>query len=229
MKKKAFTLAEILIVVTLVGVIAVLVIRNSTYLVNRTANGKMTYSAYSMLKRAVGSIIATEETGQILPSTLCTKLSDLLNPEGDVNCALIATDYTEFGKATPNFTLKNGMKFYNLGNVAADGVYTVYIDIDGNYRKGIYDDDVQKFIINVNGEVLPDKSSKAANDINYLSAGYKYYDETNAKWVWVKTVATFKDAICSSGISLQNSNYCSGEGKDTNCTLNQCEFILHKN
>ena len=73
MKKKAFTLAEILIVVTLVGVIAVLVIRNSTYLVNRTANGKMTYSAYSMLKRAVGSIIATEETGQIQPNTLCTK------------------------------------------------------------------------------------------------------------------------------------------------------------
>lgn len=224
MKKNAFSLIEVLIAVTVFGIIASVVLVNTHAVINKTANSKLTYTAYTALRKGVGDYIA--EKGQITsPSELCQALTESMNPIGDVDCTKDLTAPAGFFDVNVNFKLGNGMKFYNFGKLLSvdDEYFVVYVDIDGKNRHGVLNEDIVPFIINRYGEVLAD--GIAATDKNYLTAGYKYFNETSSTWLWAQKSLTFKDAICKSGLKLHTTTYCpTGSVDAVNCSSIPCEF-----
>ncbi|MBR1754578.1 type II secretion system protein [bacterium] len=107
--------------------------------------------------------------------------------------------------------------------------YIIYVDIDGERRNGTLDDDVVTFLVNMFGEVLP--SGVAADDVKYLSAGYKYLRTQNgiSSWYWAGNELSFRNAICKSGIQIQAKNYCTSVPKDALlCGQIPCRLVINK-
>lgn len=140
-RKFAFTLAELMVILSVIAIITVASIKisksRSDYAVNFQS-----YAAYSNLVIAVNELISEgnlvwsdSESKPILSSTspkslpevgndtahalgLCNRMSELINVVGAVDCSLTADDSTNFAAAAPNFTATNGVRYYNLGSDA---------------------------------------------------------------------------------------------------------------
>lgn len=250
--QKGFTLAEMMIVITIIAIVSVVTIRiqkSRTYYETKF----MTYSAYTNLKRAAGELLADgyeldPSTGIVKslpkvadkaaadasdPMGLCQRITDVMNINGSASCSQPpVNDGTNFNLATANFVTTNGQRFYNFGkdpDPTADPdvfVYTVYVDINGKNsgRKDVYGVDVVKFTINTNGIVLAD--SPAATDRNYLTASVKISTGTGV--TLVRQNVTFQEAACAS--RLASGAYCGSFSADASCpaTDNPCEVYINK-
>jgi prepilin-type N-terminal cleavage/methylation domain-containing protein len=116
--KKAFTLSEILIALGIFSIILSVFLYNSKTVVKNNANAKLTKAAYKILQVGVGDYIA--KNGKITDSKdLCNKMIENLNTVGTSNCTQTATTSSDFKSITENFTLSNGMKFYNFGGAVS--------------------------------------------------------------------------------------------------------------
>jgi type II secretory pathway pseudopilin PulG len=230
-KRIAFTMAEVMIVVVIIGLLALVGMKTITFQRAKYDNKYMTYSAYKALRdgaaelKAAGcwdsdktnaycdEVIYLPKIGHNATSRgLCDRLADLYNTSGTVYCTQKATD-ANVSTATPNFALTNGMKFYNLGDNASSNLFTVYVDIDGTRRSSILDDDIVKFTINdQTGVVLPYYNTIAATSTSYLSTSVGYRDAITNKGVytWVISNVPMKTAYCAAYGSYPN----------TTCTIN---------
>lgn len=158
---------------------------------------------------------------------LCDKLAEIVNVIGDVDCSLVAT--TNFNTATPNLVAANGLRFFNFGSDAdGDGMYTIYVDIDGPKRNGILNEDVIAFNVYQDGNLVPAFDSAGANNIRYLSASVKYVDSGGAT-VRPLNGVSYREALCKAGQG-PNVAYCTGFTALTECTsgVNACEVVINK-
>lgn len=178
----------------------------------------------------------------------CDRLvNEEFNTTGAVNCDQTAigaiSDATDFKTATPNFVTTNGMRFFNVGALPtatisdAVGYYSIYVDIDGTKRNGKLNEDVIKFLVlAADGSVIPDASSIAANNIDYLSASAWYNDGT--KDVYVFSSVPYRQAACAaSSLSIPNpfpfigTDYCStspSQPQASACNSHSCSFDYAK-
>ncbi len=130
---------------------------------------------------------------------LCEKLTEAINTTGDVDCSLTATAASNFKTATPNFVTANGIRYFNLGSSAdVNGIYTIYVDIDGSKRNGVLNEDVLAFNIYQNGCVIPEKTSMAANSTNYITAVIQYKNSSGATVRPLQGVS-YREALCKAG------------------------------
>lgn len=243
-QKSAFTLMEILIVVAIMGVIAVTIILSSRPAIEKISYRKLSFTAYNFLRTTVGSYIAEHkkitDSKQLCEYIASMSNTTVTNPENiHSDCTGVVVD-DDFNASNANFTLNNGMAFFNFGkaihNAVYDmednltqGYYIVYVDIDGNRGKRILNKDVIGFLININGEVLP--YGDAAVNKDYFLAEYKFLrinpeDPAKYEWVWLDRNSNFKEAICKAGIELQTNNYCGGI--ESVCTTRICRYQIIK-
>lgn len=253
-RQKGFTLAEMMIVITIIAIVSVITIRiqkSRTYYETRF----MTYSAYMNLKRAAGELLAdgyelSPSTGIIkslptiankaaadasYPIGLCQRITDIMNISGSANCTPTANDGTNFNAATANFITTNGQRFYNFGGspgYPTANVYTVYVDINGSKSGGgVLYKDVIKFTINTNGTVLPVHTAVVANQTaadnpNYMTASVKYTD-TSGNVIVVSSGVDFYTATCDATGSY-NGTSCATAKYTTTCASNPCEVYINK-
>lgn len=133
----------------------------------------------------------------------CNRLvTEEFNTVGPVNCSQTATDTTDFNAATPNFTTSNGMRFYNFGsnpanvnysnlNTTQNVYYSVYVDLDGPAHDGVYNRDVIKFLIGMDGTVVLDPCSNLI-----LPSSVKYIDNTTGREVIELGGVFYREAAC---------------------------------
>lgn len=139
-QKKAFTLIEILIAISIFGIITALLITNTQQIADSTANLKLTTRAYKTLQTVAGNYIA--ENGEIKSgedvytgTNFCEFFVNLSNISDTYNCnRTIAHD----GYAAPNFILNNGMRFYNFGATAVHKDSTSIANL--NSKKNLLED-----------------------------------------------------------------------------------------
>lgn len=160
----------------------------------------------------------------------------------------IAANIKDFSNKTPDITLRNGMKIYNLRqdpkeiNVLAnnkqgqsyDGVpntnsfgYTVYVDIDGKSGKSVLWEDVYPFYITMSGMVIPgyDKDNpgvSGGDSKNHLivSIEEESFDSGRRTINWIKKSVSYKEGACSSGFIGAATPYCQGVTLESTCGLN---------
>lgn len=157
-KKRAMTLAEILLVVVVIAVVSTTGIRSSKQKLEDYKKRLLCYSVYTTLVSAVNELMVVGckdsnaavcplQTNNVLPllgnsntltadgtGGLCQRFADLFNVIGTVDCSQTANAGTDFYAATPNFTTANGMRFFNLGSNPVGGFYTIYVDIDASKK-----------------------------------------------------------------------------------------------
>lgn len=189
---KAFSLAEILIVLVIIGVIVVLmlnIIKPSKFVT------KMQYmKAYNMLTVAAYNVYddALNDNKTILytsTSDLCTHLTNYINTTYK-NCNASAIAYTgaSFPDSSRKFMASNDMIFY-ISNPLTIGEMThriVWVDINGKRKPNTATwkfgnpADIVAFDINDQGEVVPLGYPKI--DRHYMQAKVVYAsDEENEK------------------------------------------------
>lgn len=226
-KIKAFTLAEVAIVVMILALIASVTIKITKSRSNHYLNSFMSYSAFTSLQSGMEELVATgcsDNDYQIMiPSPphpycatkyslplnghttdsrgLCDRLLDEeVNTVGTFDCfRTISSETGQFDTAHTNFTTTNGMSFLNFGSIASGTplLYTVYVDIDGPRRNSVLNEDVVKFNIYTNGVVLPAPDSIAATDVEYLSASVRYWDSAANKYQSPKVSVSYREAACT--------------------------------
>lgn len=248
--KFGFTLAEVMVVFTIIAIVAVV----SSKIVKSQMNFAtkyLYYAAFTNMQSVVGNLVADgyKFTDNIVHTGLWTtwdnptatattsvgvcqrmvKVLNLINVDtlNQFYCTPTFASNTDFKAATPNFITINGMRYFNSGN--APSPYKIYIDINGNKGKGVLDDDVFAFLISTNGVVRPDPASVASDSTKYLSTTYRYWDTTNSKYVIVDRNASFKTAVCATGVSATVPVYSCSVAVDSHCstTPNLCDFSVN--
>lgn len=271
--KKAFTLPEIMLALAIISIVCLFIIREVNLARVHYLNNFFSYSAFTNTKNATTLIynegcttdditngICDAPGGtliKILPKLanppsapsrgFCSRFADQFNVLGDVDCSTASAvdpSETEFAGLIPNFTTSNGMRFYNFNSDPVGGIYSVYVDIDGSQRDGKINEDVLKFNIKIDdGSVLPDITSIAATNREYLSASVKYYNG-GFKWIYGVTNPTGVDDVynvsylaaeCAiNGNYSGDSSICattqSGPAYTKICsnTANLCQIVLNK-
>lgn len=259
--KKAFTLAEVMVALVVMSIVLAVTIKINK---SRTDyfNKFMTYAALSDLKSGAGVLLSDGCTssdttacptkgnktlplkGQASDSLgLCYRLVDAFNTIGTTDCTQTASDGTNFSTAVPNFKLSNGIAFYNFGSNATSGLYTVYVDLDGQRTgsKNTLGQDVLKFTIrttdagttpnNFAGEVLPyynsgsATGSVAATQTSYLSASVRY--RSGGNYVMVDNGVSYYTATCDA-TGAYNGTACATQTHTDNCVSNVCEVVINK-
>ena len=254
--KNAFTMAEVMVVFTIIAVVVVA----TTKIINSQVNYATRYqyyAAFNNLKQAIGNIVAdgylldgstTVHTGipnvwnsdaatTTTPMGLCKRLTRIMNIIGADACGLHAT--SGFKTVTPSFITTNGMRYF-ISDEASTGPYTIYIDINGKKGDGETTKDVQAFTVTLDGIVRPASLTQGAINKNYLSTSLRYWDSVNNKYVIVKDGAasirgvSYQQAVCQSGevTGLTVPVFSCTNGGTTytqvaDCTTNVCEVVIN--
>lgn len=162
----------------------------------------------------------------------------------ECNGSEISSTLTDFSEKTPDITLRNGMKLYNVRQTPAeidilqnntaggsyDGVpnvntfgYTVYLDIDGDKGSSTLWEDVFPFYITMSGKVIPGFSGDiGASNRHYLMTSVQKEEITadgHRQIRWIKKSVPFKEGACASGYVGIGTSYCSGETLSTECPV----------
>lgn len=234
-KNIAMTLAEVMIVFLIIGIVASLTTIAINKATTKTANKYMTTAAFVNLQTVIGEIIS-DSSNKDLPATgisLCTSITNIFNTAGKIDCNQTATDGSTFSTASLiNFKTTNGMKFYNFGTVPdVNGDFYIYVDIDGDNRNSKLNEDIIKFQINQNGMVLPAVGSIAATNTDYLSAMMQYTVKATLVKKKSNISQDYRTVVCTAGLGI--GNYCTTApaiAASTNCGngIWACEVILEK-
>ncbi len=161
MRKKAFTLSEVLVTLTVIGIIMVITIP----VLNNTKPNKdkvFFHKAIMSVQQGLYKIdLPTtdfdktywEEKGS---SSFCEAVSGMMNTSGSVNCS--ASSSYEY----PNFITTDGIRFWNFEGSFQENKRTVYVDrkftskeLDklGNHRDSYHSEPGLKMIIRYDGKV----------------------------------------------------------------------------
>ena len=212
-------------------------------------NGEFSWSEESC--RCVPETKTVPRSGQ----NFCEKFVAYSNTKSgspECNGSEISSTLTDFSEKTPDITLRNGMKLYNVRQTPAeidvlqnntaggsyDGVpnvntfgYTVYLDIDGDKGSSTLWEDVFKFYITMSGKVIPGFSGDiGASNRHYLMTSVQKEEITadgHRQIKWIKKSVPFKEGACASGYIGIGTSYCSGETLSTECpveTGNTCSL-----
>lgn len=250
--KIAFTVAEVLIALVIIGILGTVLIRDVNLKKNQYYNNFMSYSAFTNLDNNVQIVLnegctAADVTNSVctalkgnIPKVavssgrgLCERMANNFNLLGTMTCSAtastITTSDTDFSAKTPNFTTSSGMIFFNLQTNPVSNVYTVYVDIDGEQRKSKLGDDVIAFNIRTDGLTLPVYGSKAATDTGYLSASIKADVSGSFSILSGTANLTYQNAYCGVngtylGTSCSNTYY---TGTCSSASAS-CSVVLNK-
>ncbi len=200
--KKGFSLAEILIMLVVLGIIAAIIISNNK---NNTYGYNQLYSfVFNNIQKITGQLLSESASSKLdeNDSEFCTKIVEMVNISGnEINChaltpaeiianPLAQDDFYISVKETPflgltdtvidkpNFSLSNGQRFY-LSRRIPDlpfGYRIMSVDINGTARPNEINRDIVAFLVYDNGEVLP--LGKAADDKIYLSVTVSKYNKS---------------------------------------------------
>jgi prepilin-type N-terminal cleavage/methylation domain-containing protein len=168
--KNAFTLAEMMVVLVIIGVVAAITIPQLNK--NMGDNNKILFkSTYKLVETAVNELasdIALYPAGELVNTLennrFSNDFSNKLNTIGVVNNLIVSN----YATRTPNFVTSNGMAWYgfNLVNNFYQDPANIWIDIDGKDKgKNILHDDVMEILVYKSGKV----GVIGTNEINYLT------------------------------------------------------------
>jgi hypothetical protein len=237
-RKLAFSIAEVMLVCFIVGIVSILFMRiassKDTYAIKM-----MYYSANKNLKQAIdyvqaigykaddgSSVYKFQDTG----NKFCNYLKDVYNIVGTENCAATAssTDFVK-GKSpapTPSFKLSNNVTFYNVGanlvnkTASTDGYYDIFVDVNGPDKgDNVLNADVFEFYVTPSAKYYPAPNSMPANDPTFISAYVNYLDSSEKPHQFDLRVPYLK-AYCESGtVETQLFNtLCTAKGYSVNTT-----------
>ena len=189
----------------------------------------------------------------------CEKFVSYSNTKsGSAECtgSKIDATLTDFSEQTPDITLRNGMRIYNIrqnpGEIADlanntqgaayNGVpnvntygYTVYIDIDGEKGSSTLWQDVYPFYITMAGKVIP--AYDMANNADEVGGNSRQHLMTSIekegidatghrKLYWVSKSVSFKEGACASGYVGAQTNYCNGVALKDACSGASSSCVL---
>lgn len=185
-QKSAFTLMEIIATLIFIFIISILIVMIELSRINSSIVQKKEFSLKS-IKDAVGTIISNgyvDENGLMLKQIppvghtpdkkgFCDVVANLLHASGSIDCTAPAVaDLGPFDITTMNFQTTNGLRYFNLAKMANKNYYAVYIDVTGERGNEKLGQDVIKYYITLDGQVLnkaPIENKDAAEQIEKLS------------------------------------------------------------
>lgn len=220
-RKKAFSLAEVLLVLLITGFIAMFFVKAAKTAYTHYNNSLMSYSAMDSLSTATYDLAqgvgctTTPTTGDVAMNYCTTQYSlpvighnaasrgfcdrlaqEEFNTAGSIDCTQEAVDGTNFKTATPAFTTANGMRFFfNDNNIGTQGLHVAYVDINGSKGNSVLNEDIIKFIVGLDGTTLPSSGYIAAENKDYLTASIRYIDGSN-NYVYVMAGVNYRKAAC---------------------------------
>lgn len=178
---------------------------------------------------------------------LFERLSNIV-PLGSV-CAgsEISANTTDFSSLTPDLTLRNGIRLYNLHydpvlipQLRISGIddeaalsdnnqkgYIIYADIDGVRGNSVLWDDVYPFYVTLSGRVIPayDSSVNAegsgGDSTHHLQVSIinETFSASGKRILkWLAKSISFKQGACESGFIDINTDYCSGSSFNSVCS-----------
>lgn len=129
-EKRASSIAELLIIMAIVGILAFMYQRAFD------KDAVVTKYAYKNIMQNLNSyaVTKTDAYQNLLPNNICTDFAETINTVGDYSCP------TSSINVTPNVVSTSGMRFYGLGqdfqDRDKDGTAFIIIDIDTDGIKG---------------------------------------------------------------------------------------------
>ena len=159
MKKNGFTLAEVLITLGIVGVIAALTIPSMTHNVSKQQVGPALAKGINSLEAANRKALA--DNGAI-------RLNDIGNYFSEVLAAQLNGNLVEPDQNTTFFVTNDGISYQDF-SVSNQNYYTLIIDINGYNKKpnagGI---DMFRVYVTQDGKVIPSGSAEAASNSDII-------------------------------------------------------------
>lgn len=130
MKKLAFTMAEVLICITIIGIIAAItipIVNDARPDKDKVLFKKSMMTLQSALALAMDSQQLKAENSYFMDPDLdasffCTELANIINTSGKINC----TDSSTYD--APNFVSTDGNKFWGLEGAFTQPTKTIYTD-----------------------------------------------------------------------------------------------------
>lgn len=252
----AFTIAETLIVLIIMGIVAASTVGITKTYANMVKRFQY-YAAFQTLKVMVGELMVDGSMesdfitiNKFLPDAgnrpdsyhplyegVCQRFSNLINTVGAVDCSLTKSSGT-FSRADANFITSGGISYFNFGSsptldtgiphVPGNDYYTVYLDIDGAKHNGVLNDDVMGFKIYRAGQVLPLVDSEGGLSVDYMAASVKYDDFSSGERVvtWVEKSVPYLQAACLAGVA-SGVDCPVGFYQHTDCVSHSCEVVIN--
>lgn len=222
--KKAFTLTEVMIVMTIMSIIIFVFMQTNPFAPKYKT---LYYYTYLNMKKFAGELIATRgnSTLDTNDATFCTSLASALNTVGgSSSCAVFynATASSPFNGMvaanidSPSFTLSNGQRFYVSNRITGTPGYRIIsVDLNGLSKPNAFDADVVPFAMIDNGEILP--LGNPVNDTGYLWLTVEKYAVSSGKSSQTfvsnasgKNALTFREGYCLAGNTSIFPGYCPG-------------------
>lgn len=185
-QKPGFTLMEIIATLVFIFVISVLIMMIELSRINYVLNQKKDIS-FRDVKNVVGTIISSgyiDEDGLLLKQIppvghtddkrgFCDRMAVLLQATGTIDCtAPLVTDFGPFDISSMNFQTASGIRYFNLALRTNKNYYTIFVDVNGEKGKEQIGNDIVKYYVTLDGQVLNKKPSenreKAAQEIENL-------------------------------------------------------------
>lgn len=167
---------------------------------------------------------------------LFEKYANIMSGTEVCNGSTVSTSTTDFSDKSPDLTLRNGLRLYNMHRNAEridalrnntqggtyDGVdntnewgYTVYVDIDGSKGDSQLWSDVYPFYITLSGKVIPAYDSSNLNSGGgdsvlhlQVSAENEHYNSGKRSTKWLAKNVSFKEGACITGYVGDSTPYC---------------------
>ena len=203
MRKKAFTLAELLIALAIVGIIAALTLPSLTKMKQEAGAGPQLSKVKASVEDAAGRIFMED------PSV---KLSDYTNFAGKISEYLVMTETTEAGK----YRLKDGVVISfaapsgSVSNASGTPFKDVLVDLNGSNMPNADGVDKFKFTLSSQGLMVPQGcAAKLAS--NNWKASKDYDSATCSAYTLGETIPdTIGDGNGTSNSGGSNSSNSSG-------------------
>ncbi len=234
MKKNAFTLAEIVIMLIIMGILSAILLQDTNPFLPKYKS--LYYYLHKNVKKFTGELIAESSNKQLSSNDVnfCSDLLNNLNAVGgqeSCNAFYTGTIYDPYNGLTastidtPSFTLTNGQRFYlstRLEDPISGGYRILAADLNGKSKPNETDKDIVPFALKDDGTIIP--LGEPINNKEYLSAIVKVYNGesgvTTGQTVMSGSdeVLTYKQALCLSGNPVEPLNgYCSPITIDSKC------------
>ncbi len=195
-RKRAFTLVELAIMLSIVGVLLILALSIVKSVTNQY--GAPYYNAYNSLKKAAYNVLADmhQTPPRPFPTTsrdLCSRLAEFINTSEVPTCTNtdVNANADNIGSQTLRFIGSNAFKYYisaKQTNITIGGKtvewFVIYVDINGekgpNSVQKVRNSlpDIIPFAITTRGEVLP--MGYPTISTKYMTAKVKYPNGYNA-------------------------------------------------
>lgn len=228
MIKKGFTLAEVLITLSIIGVVAALTIPTFTVSTKNQTYAASLSAAVNTLETAFANALIQENASSLEESSLATmsvtSLSKYLKNVSDLTSDFTAADSTKkykvktIGKdsdySLPEeviFSLKNGAIVYSKVDISSTDVLSkggpatsrfalIGIDVNGSEMPNLVGRDIFMFILGQNGILYP-YGSRAASLL--ASDGTKKYTYTDTNEAGTEACKTISSKIDGSGCTAR--------------------------